>query len=108
MLILDKKLKEAFQHGFPNGAIPREEGLVFPENPGDQQYGNLAFFQFSEVIIPILIFYPDDQGRVEAIDEFLCMGWAVGRQVKNFVGQGVIFPDLVPARRKEAQDDLKV
>ena len=56
--------------------------------------------QFIEIIIPVFIFYPDNERGVDTINQFSGISRAVDRQVNDLVGPGIIFLTSHPLGEK--------
>src|SRR5579859_2677129 len=99
-------MRETLQHIAMQPAIPPEEGLIRTEDSRYQQRGDLSLSQFHQIVVPVIIFYPQYQRRPDQFYKPARMPAAVQRQIINMISSFIVLPYLISRRRKESQYDL--
>src|SRR5271156_114993 len=96
---------KTFQHITVHPAIPLKKGLVRPEDTRHQQDRYLPPPQFHEIIVPIVVLYPQHKPRIHQVDKLTRIARTVQWKIEDMVGTTIIFIRHIARRRKKTQDD---
>jgi hypothetical protein len=72
---------------------------------GDQQNRYFPFPEFIQVVIPVVVFDPEYQGRVDSLYELFRIHTGRQRQIKNVVSTFIMLHHFVTGRRKKGDDN---
>lgn len=99
-------MPESSQRAAEKSAVRTEENLSVAEYRRDQVEFRARPFHRQQVVDPEFVFDENGDFRPHDRHETAHVARGVGRQVKDVVGSGVVFADLVAGRRKEGDQYL--
>ena len=103
--ILDKEAGDGTQLLFCPPAVPSEERVVRAEDSRDQVNRDPVLRKDVQVVEPVFVLDEDGHGRPDKLNEFSCISPGIGRKVKDEVGPGIVFPDLISRGGVKGEED---
>src|SRR5690348_6052685 len=95
-------MRETMQHVAVKSSVPFKKRLPCLIYARNKQQRNIPVFYFTQVIIPVFIFYPKHYIGLQQVQQFFCMGSTIHWQVKNLFKIFIIFCNFITRRRKES------
>ena len=81
---------------FPvQAAVPPEKRLIFSEEAGNDEKGNVIELKLFEIVIPIFIFCKNGDRWLYYTDEFPGIFSCIERKIENVISKFVVFSYVI-------------